>query len=122
MKRFRRIQAGLSMMEVMVTLLLVTLGMLVVMSSFIAISKAQHYGERMETATTLMRMEMERIRNMPYANVRAETGAYREYTDYPEYRHEVAVTDLGSTKQITLRIYFEHDRRRVEGTTFVANL
>jgi prepilin-type N-terminal cleavage/methylation domain-containing protein len=122
MKRQRHVQSGFSMLEIMVTLFLVTLGLLVVMTSFVAIGKAHRYSERMDVAASLVRLEMERIRNQPYANIQSEIGAYNEYLDHPDYRHEVAVTDMGNVKEVVLRIYFENDRRRSEVRTFVSNL
>jgi Tfp pilus assembly protein PilV len=122
MKRKHHKQGGFSMLEIIVTVFLVTMGLLVVMSSFVAISKAHRYSERMDTAASLARLEMERIRNRTYATIQSEVGAYSEYPEHPDYRHEVAVTDLGSAKHITLRIYFENDRRRAEVVTYVSNL
>jgi prepilin-type N-terminal cleavage/methylation domain-containing protein len=122
MKRKNAKQSGFSMIEVLVTVFLVTLGLLVVMTSFVAISKAQRYSERMDTASALARLEMERIRNRPYLNIQSEVGAYSEYPDHPDFRHEVIVTEAGNIKQITLRIYFEKDRRRAEVVTYVANM
>jgi hypothetical protein len=122
MKLKRRSQSGLGMLEIVITLSLVMVGLLVVMTSFVAISKSSRYGERMNVATTLARMEMERVRNLPYANIHSVTGTYHEYTDHPDYRHEVEVHDLGTIKEVVLRIYFEHDRRRAEVRTFVTNM
>ncbi len=122
MKLKKRMQSGVSLLEIMVTLLLVTIGLLVVMTSFVAISKATRYGERMKVATTIARMEMERFRNTPYASLSSGTGAYHEYPDYPDYRHEVIVTEQGTVKEIVLRIYFENDRRRAELRTYVTSM
>lgn len=122
MKHTRRSQSGISMLEIMITLSLVMIGLLVVMTSFVAISKSSRYGERMNMATTLGRMEMERVRNTTFANLHSVTGAYGEYPDHTEYRHEVVVNDHGTIKEIILRIYFERDRRRAEMRTYVANM
>jgi hypothetical protein len=122
MRRAKRLQSGLGMLEIMITLFLVMLGLLVVMASFVAISKSGKYSERMNTATTLARMEMEKVRNQPYANIQPVTGAYNEYPDHPDFRHQVEVHDVGTVKEIVLKIYFEHDRRRAELRTYVANL
>jgi Tfp pilus assembly protein PilV len=122
MRKTNRGQGGFSMLEIMVTVFLVTMGLLVVMTSFVAIAKSQRYSERMDIAASLARLEMERIRNRTYANVQSETGAYSEYPEHPDFRHEAAVTDLGTAKKVVLRIYFEHDRRRAELVTYVSNL
>ena len=122
MKRQRHMQSGFSMLEIMVTLFLVTMGLLVVMTSFIAIGKSHRYSERMDVAASLARLEMERIRNQPYANIQSEVGAYYEYAEHPDYRHEVSVTDMGNVKEVVLRVYFEGDRRRTEVRTYMSNL
>jgi len=122
MKLSNRRQSGLGMLEIMITIFLVMLGLLVVMTSFVAISKSERYGERMNVATNLARMEMERIRNLTYANIHSITGAYSEYPDQPDFRHEVVVNDHGTIKEVILRVYFEKDRRRAEMRTYVSNL
>lgn len=122
MKRIRRKQSGLGMLEIVITIFLVTLGLLVVMSSFVAISKSGRYGERMNVATTLARLEMERIRNQPYAAVQNATGADGEYPDHPGYYHAVQVHETGTVKEVVLQVFFEHGRRRAEMRTYVSNL
>ena len=122
MKIRRRAQSGFTMLEVVMTTFLVVIGMLVVTTSFIAISKSHKYSERMDTAASLARLEMEKVRNKAYANVTNETGHYNEYPDHPDFRHEIVVADRGTAKQVTLKIYFEHDRRHADLTTYVANL
>jgi Tfp pilus assembly protein PilV len=120
--RFRRAQAGVSMLEIMITLFIVMTGMLVVMASFLAISRSHHYSEKMEIATTLSRLEMERIRNKTFAAVQSETGNYREYVEHPDFRHTVTVTQNGNLKEIILRVYFENDHRRAELRTYISNI
>lgn len=122
MQKRRQIQSGISMLEVVVTVFLVTLGLLVVMTSFIAIAKANRHAERMDIATSLARLELEQMRNTQFANIQSETGSYNEYPNHPDYRHELIVNDFGNIKQIVLHVYFENDRRRAEVRTMVANM
>jgi Tfp pilus assembly protein PilV len=123
MNRIRcRAQGGFSLLEVMVTMFLVMIGLLVVMSSFVAIAKSTKYSERMDVANTLARLEMEKVRNLSFANIQSASGVYSEYPDHPDYRHEVIVEDVGSSRQVIVRIYFENDRRRAELRTYVSNL
>ena len=122
MKRKPRRQSGISMLEVLITMFLVMMGLLVVMTSFVAIAKSHRYSERMDVAASLSRMEMERIRNMSYTTVLPETGSYSEYPDHPDFRHETYITTMGNTKQVTLRLYFESDRRYAEMITYVTNM
>ena len=101
---------------------LVVLGVLVVLSSMVAMAKSNRYSERMDIANSLARFEMERMRNIPFANVVSETGAFGEFTQHLDYRHETIVTPVGAVKQVVVRVYFEHNRRRAEMITFVADL
>ena len=122
MRAIRRRQAGISMLEILITTFIVVIGLLVVMTSFVAIAKSHRYSERMDIAMSLARLEMERVRNIPYANVQSEIGPYAEYPQHPDYRHEVTVTDFGTIKEVVLHVYFENDRRQAEVRTYVTNL
>lgn len=122
MRKRRTCQTGMSMLEVVVTVFLVTLGLLVVMTSFIAIAKANRHAERMDVATSLARFELEQIRNLQFANIQSETGTYSEYPNHPDFRHVTTVTNFGNVKEVVLHVYFEGDRRRAEVRTFIANM
>jgi Tfp pilus assembly protein PilV len=108
----------------MVTAFVIVIGLLVVMSSFVAIAKSNRYSERMDIANSLLQLEMERMRNQPYANIASEFGEYwADYPDHPDFRKEISVTEFGgSVKQIVVDIYFEKDRRRAQATTMIAQL
>jgi Tfp pilus assembly protein PilV len=118
----KKSQRGFGMLEVLISTFLVILGLLVIMSSMVAMAKSSRYSERMDVASSLARMEMERIRNMNFAAVASESGQYREYPDHLDFRHEVTVSNVGTVKQVVVDVYFEGDRRRAEVVTFVANL
>ena len=122
MRTVRKSPSGFSLIEVMITLVLVLLGLLVLLSSMVAMAKSNRYSQRMDIANTLARREIERIRNMDYDNVLSESGAYGEYDQFLDYRHVTAVTDLGTVKQVTVQVFFENDRRNAEVLTFVADL
>jgi Tfp pilus assembly protein PilV len=118
----KRTQRGFTMIEVLISTFLVILGLLVIMSSMVAMAKSSRYSQRMDVANSLARREMERIHNMTFANIVNETGNYGEYAEYPGYRHQTAVSTVGTVKQVQLDIYFEGDRRRAEVITYVANM
>jgi Tfp pilus assembly protein PilV len=124
MKVKKQMQRGITLLEVMVTAFVVVVGLVVVMSSFVATAKSSRYSERMDIANTLLQLEMERMRNQAYADIESELGAYNEdYPDHPDYRKEITVTQFGgSVKQIVVDIYFENDRRRAEALTMIAKL
>lgn len=122
MKTIRKTRGGFSLIEILITMFLVLLGLLVVLSSMVAMAKSSRYSQRMDIANSLARFEMERVRNMPFDNVVSETGAYGEFPQHPDYRHEIVVTASGTVKQVVVRVFFEGDRRRAEMITFVADL
>jgi hypothetical protein len=101
---------------------LVGVGMLAVMSAMVATAKANRYSQRIDVANSLIRMEMERVRNLPYAIVANETGDYGEYNDHPLFRHQFYVVDNGDSKEVTLYIYFENDVRSATATTIITDM
>jgi len=115
-----RKDSGLGLLEVAITVFLVMIGLLVVVSSYAAISRNHNYNNRMQVAVTLATKEMAKIRQTPFVEVKADSGAYLEYCDYPDYRHQVAVTNLGSVKEVRLRVYFENDKRFTELRTYLS--
>ncbi len=115
-------QSGFGMLEIMVTLFLVLIGLLVVMTSYLAIARSQRYSQRMDVATEIASREMERIRNRSWNLIQDEEGVVGEYPDQPDCRHSVAVRTMGTVKEVTLRVYFDRGRRRTEMLTYVANL
>ncbi|MBU0691178.1 hypothetical protein KKH18_05110 [bacterium] len=124
MKIRKSMQKGVSLLEVMMTAFIVVVGLVVVMSSFVATAKSSRYSERMDIANTLLQLEMERMRNQAYSAIESETGEYwYDYPDHPDFRKEILVTQFGgSVKQIVVNIYFENDRRCAQATTMVAQL
>ena len=122
MKATRETRGGFSLVEVMIAMFLVMAGVLVIMMSMVAMSKSNRYSQRMDIASYYARFEMERVRNIPFASVVSETGAYGEFNQHTDYRHELIVTTVGAVKQVVVRVYFEGDRRRVEMVTFVADI
>lgn len=122
MKRKKRMDRGITLIEVMMTMFLVAVGMLAVTSTMVATAKASRYSQRIDIANSLIRMEMERVRNMNFDTIANESGEYGEYADHPNYRHQVAVTDNGDSKQIIVRIFFDNDVRSAEATTIIADM
>jgi len=121
--KLRKWQKGISLLEVLVTTLIVTGGLLVVMASFVGIAKSNRYVEQMETANTLLRLELETVRNVSYATIQSASGDYNEsFNDQPNFRRNVIVTELGRVKRVTVQIYFDNDRHFAEATTMVAQL
>jgi len=119
----RKWQAGVSLLEVLVTVFIVTGGLVVVMSSFVGIAKTNRYVEKMEMANNLLRLELETVRNNQYANILSAESSYgSSYDDQPDYRRRVVVADLGNIKRVTVQILFDGDKHLAQATTMVAQL
>ncbi|NUO18416.1 type II secretion system protein [bacterium] len=119
----RKWQAGISLLEVLVTVLIVTGGLVVVMASFVGIAKSNRYVEKMETANSLLRLEMETLRNDRFVDIISSDSDYgNSFLDQPDFRRVVEVTDLGNVKRVRVRILFDSDRHQAEATTMVAQL
>lgn len=122
MKISLRAQRGISMLEVLVTTFIVTTGLLVVMMGYVSSTQSNRYSERMDMANTIIRAEMERVRNLPFANVVSSSGAYGDFTQYPDFRRDITVTDLISVREVKIEVFFENDTRKAEAITYIANL
>lgn len=122
-RRTWKLQSGVSLLEVLVTIMIVTGGLLVVMSSFVGIAKSNRYVEKMETANSLLRLELETVRNVPFASIVSASSGYGEaYNDQWEFRRNVIVADIGSVKRVTVQILFDNDKHLAEATTMVTQL
>lgn len=119
----RKWQAGVSLLEVLITVLIVTGGLVVVMASFVGMAKSNRYVEKMETANSLLRLELETVRNDRFADIISSDADYGDaFSDQPDFRRIVEVTDLGNVKRVTVRILFDLDKHEAEATTMVAQL
>ena len=119
----RKMQAGVSLLEVLVTILIVTGGLVVVMASFVGIAKSNRYVEKMETANSLLRLELETVRNDRFVDIVTSDSDYgNAFSDQPDFRRKVLVTDLGNVKRVTVQILFDADKHVAEATTMVAQL
>ena len=122
MNKRKRVQAGISMVEVMVTMFLIMVGLLVVMSAMVATAKSTRYSQRIEVATSLLRMELERVKNQDWDDIATTEADYGEYADYPDYRHTVKVVADGRLKRVTVSILFEQDQRSAIAMTSIADM
>lgn len=122
MKTSKKLQRGMTLLEVLMTMFLVTVGMLAVMSAMVASAKANRYSQRIDVANSMIRMEMERVQNLPFESIASESGEYGEYRDNPLFRHQINVIDNGDSKQVTVFIFFENDVRSASATTLISDM
>ena len=121
MKR-RRKNTGFTLIEIIMTTLILVLGFLIIASSYMAMARANRYSERQDTAINLASRVMEDLRNTRFDQIVSEESGYGEYTDFPDYRHQTEVIDVGQVKQVTVLIFFDNDRRNISLVSLFANI
>jgi type II secretory pathway pseudopilin PulG len=125
----RRSEAGASLIEVMVSMLLLSVALLGIAVAFPQSRIAVQGGSQLTVATNLARQTLEDMRNRRYtATIDEITGAnfgaigYGGYVDFPGFRRTVAITD-GSpdasclpppgtpcTKTVAVSVFFRDER------------
>jgi prepilin-type N-terminal cleavage/methylation domain-containing protein len=121
MKRQRR-DRGFTLIEIIMTTLILVLGFLIIASSYVAMARANRYSERQDTAINLASRVMEDLRNTRFDQIVSGEGTYGEYTDFPGYRHQTEVVDVGQVKQVTVRVFFNNNQRQIMLVSFFANI
>ena len=121
MKR-QRTERGITLVEVLLAAVVLVLGFLIVVSSFVAMARANRYSEKQDIAIQLATRVMEDLRNRGYAAIQSEEGNYGEYNDYPDFRHKAEVVTVGQVKEITVDIFFDEDQKRVRLVSYLANM
>ncbi len=120
-KRQRKDQ-GVTLIEVLLATVILVVGFPIIASSFVAMARSNRYSEKQDKAVQLATRVMEDMRNRRFTQIQNETGAYGEYPDFPNYRHEVVVTNVGQVKKVTVHIFFDKNRRKVTLDSFFANM
>jgi len=121
MKR-RRKERGMTLLEVLVATVVLVVGFLIIISSFVAMARANRYSERQDIAIQLASRVMEDMRNQKFADIQSEEGSYNEYYGFPEFRHKTEVVTVGQVKEVIVEIYFDNDRKRVKLVSYCANM
>jgi prepilin-type N-terminal cleavage/methylation domain-containing protein len=114
-----RRQSGLSLIELMVALVLLTVGLLGLAVAFPPGRRAIEGGNQLTTATFLARQVVEQMRNRTYDSDTDEitTGnypslAYGTIAGFPSYRRTVTISDntpMAETKTVTVTIFYRDD-------------
>lgn len=121
MKRWRK-DRGFTLIEIVMTTLILVVGFLIIATSYVAMARANRYSERQDTAINLASRVMEDLRNTRFNQIVTSEGAYGEYTEFPDYRHQTEVIDVGQVKRVTVRVFFNDDQRQVMLVSFFANI
>ena len=118
MCRLRNNNSGFTLMEVLVAMVILTVGLLGVAALIAGIINSNKLSNRISTATVLAQDKMEDIKRMKYLDVAPEPSSI--ITDYPLYKRKVAVAPLTGMKKITVTVSWDSDAHSVALQTILA--
>jgi len=116
----RRQQAGVSLVELMVALLLLGVALMGLAAAFAPGRMAIQAGDQATTATFLARRVLEDMRNRAYdldtdelvnGTTFPSATTYGGITNYPNYRRTIAITDDApevGTKTVVVSVFFKN--------------
>ena len=84
--------AGFTLTEVVVSLFLLSVGILAATSTLMAVFKGQRYSASLMAATQLAQSHMESIKSMTYSQVSSTSEAYGEISGYETFSRITTVT------------------------------
>ena len=113
---------GFTLIEVMVTVVLMTLGLLVILGVFLGTAKASGYAKKMDIAQYLGEQTLKQFRNTRFIQIQPFEEQYGQITDYPNHRRQVTITMNGTLKQVHVIVLFDLDRHQADFWSLYANL
>ena len=118
---------GFTLLEVLVAMVILTVGLLGMASLSIGIIKGNELSKEVSSATTCAREKMEDVERLGYADTPATSGtvteAYNSITEYPHCKRETIIavdTPATDMKTITITVYWDSDSHHVQLKTFLA--
>lgn len=125
MRRLRNNNSGFTLMEVLVAMLILSVGLLGMAALITGIISSNKLSNRISTATVLAQDKMEEIRGVGYAGADAEAGTegYNIIPNYPLYKRTTAVAagnPAAGMKKITVTVYWDSDDHSVVLNTILA--
>ena len=127
MRRLRNNNSGFTLMEVLVAMLILSVGLLGMAALITGIINSNKLSNRISTATTCAQDKMEDIRRLGYSGTPTSdtttTEAYNSITNYSLFKRitftDVANPDAGM-KTVTVTAYWDSDAHSVELKTILA--
>ena len=107
-----RNNSGFTLMEVLVAMVILTVGLLGTAALIIGIINGNKASNRITTATVLAQDKMEDIKSVVYSNAVSETRAFLPSPD-DKYEREVTVVDdspAANMKTVTVTVYWESSK------------
>ncbi|NQT10837.1 MAG: prepilin-type N-terminal cleavage/methylation domain-containing protein [Desulfobacteraceae bacterium] len=112
MRRLRNNNSGFTLMEVLVAMLILSVGLLGMAALITGIINSNKLSNRISAATVLAQDKMEDIKRIGYSNAVSETKASMS-SPYDKYEREVTVVDdspAANMKTVTVTVYWESSK------------
>ncbi|MEA3416821.1 MAG: prepilin-type N-terminal cleavage/methylation domain-containing protein [Thermodesulfobacteriota bacterium] len=112
MRRLRDNNSGFTLIEVLIAMVILTVGLLGTAALIIGIINSNKLSNRISTATVLAQDKMEDIKRIGYNNAVSETKASMS-SPYDNYEREVTVTSNSPSngmKTINVTVYWESSK------------
>ena len=125
MRRLRNNNSGFTLMEVLVAMLILSVGLLGTAALITGIINSNKLSNRISAATVLAQDKMEEIRGVGYDDAEDDDGAedYNIIPNYPLYKRitdVVAGDPAAGMKKITVTVYWDSDNHSVVLQTIIA--
>ena len=123
MRRLRNNNSGFTLMEVLVAMLILSVGLLGMAALVTGIINSNKLSNRISAATVLAQDKMEEIKIIGYDDASGGTEDYNTILDYPLYKrvtNVVAGNPATGMKKITVTVYWESDDHSVVLNTILA--
>ncbi len=125
MRRLRNNNSGFTLMEVLVAMLILSVGLLGTAALITGIINSNKLSNRISAATVLAQDKMEEIRGVGYDDAEDEDGTedYNIIPNYPLYKRitdVVAGDPAAGMKKITVTVYWDSDNHSVVLQTIIA--
>jgi len=119
---------GFTLLEVLVAIVILSVGLLGMASLTVGIIKGNSFSNKVTTATTLAQEKMEDVRREGYdtvGNIGDQDEDENPVTGYPEFRRITAIQGVGSPavaglKAITVTVSWDSNNHSVELKTILA--
>ncbi len=112
-KKLQRLNGseGFTLVEVIVTVVILMLGMVVVLGVFLGAAKASSYAHKVDIAHYLAQETIEQFRNTPFSQILPFDESYGDVEGFPNHRRVVQMRQVGSLKLVRVFVFFDNDQR-----------
>jgi prepilin-type N-terminal cleavage/methylation domain-containing protein len=102
--------AGFALTEVVVAIVLLTIGIMAASSTLVAVFNSREYSKALTTATNLAQEKMENIKALSYSDVVSGTEELGTISGYEQFRRQTTVTpnNDNTIKNVTVEVVGSH--------------